>query len=86
MDSNWLSPQKLLDNYIGWVVADIHEAKKQLFLAVVYGDVRARCLGNILDPRWFKQFGADDDDRYALPPDVEVSVEDAKRRWSGKSA
>jgi hypothetical protein len=28
---------------------------------------------HILDPRWFKQFSFDDDDNpYALPPDIEI--------------
>ena len=62
---------------------DFQEAKKQLFLAVVSGEVRARLGDTILDPKWFQHAKFDDDDPLALPPDIELSVEDARRKWVG---
>jgi hypothetical protein len=48
--------------------------------AVAGGEVRARCQGIIIDPQWFSE--ADDSDPFALPPDVELSVEDAQQKWA----
>jgi hypothetical protein len=77
MTGKWLSPRRLREYYIDHVVPDCQEGYRQLFLAVSSGEVRARWQDNILDPRWFKQFDANDSDPFALPPDVELSVEDA---------
>jgi hypothetical protein len=35
-DSKWLSPRKLREYYIDHIVLDIQDAKKQLFLAVIF--------------------------------------------------
>jgi hypothetical protein len=80
--AKWLSPRKLREYHIDYVVPDVREASKQLFLAVAGGEVRARCQGIILDPRWFS--GTDDSDPFALPPDVELSVEDAQQKWASR--
>lgn len=60
-------------------LGDGHEASKQLFMAVVGSEVRARCLGVILNPLWFSE--VDHNDPFALPPDAELSVEDARQKW-----
>jgi len=80
----WLSPRKLLEYYVDPAVRDVREAQKQMFLAVVSGEVRARSKGLVLGPEWLKQIAKikfDDHDRLALPPDLELSVEDARRKW-----
>jgi hypothetical protein len=38
--SKWLSPQKMLDYHIVRRFGDVAEAERQLYLAVVRGDVR----------------------------------------------
>jgi hypothetical protein len=43
--SKWLSPQKMLDYHIVRRFGDVAEAERQLYLAVVRGDVRARLNG-----------------------------------------
>ena len=53
--SKWLSPQKMLDYHIVRRFGDVAEAERQLYLAVVRGDVRARLNGKILGPEWLKQ-------------------------------
>ena len=67
------------------VVHDISDANKQLYLAVVGGRVRARLNGRELGPETRKSYLAnlkhDDDDPFALPPDIELSVDDARREW-----
>jgi hypothetical protein len=74
---DWVSPLKLRDYYMPDV------ANKQLFLALAAGDVRARCEGTIVDPRRFRPYAFDASDPFALPPDVELSVNDAQRKWRG---
>ena len=40
--SKWLSPRKMLDYHVVRRFEDVAEAERQLYLAVVRGDVRAR--------------------------------------------
>jgi hypothetical protein len=75
----WLSPRKLLEYFVE--VPKNQDAMEQLYLAVTSGEVRARWQGTILDPRWFLQRSASNCEPFVLPPDVELSVEDAKRKW-----
>ena len=53
--SKWLPPQKMLDYHIVRRFGDVAEAERQLYLAVVRGDVRARLNGKILGPEWLKK-------------------------------
>jgi hypothetical protein len=80
-NAQWLSPRRLRGYFVDPVVPGIHEASRQLFLAVARGEVRARCQGNIVDPLRFRPFAFDDSDPFALPPDVELSVDDAQQKW-----
>ena len=52
--SKWLSPQKMLDYHIVRRFGDVAEAERQLYLAVVRGDVRG-AQWKILGPEWLKQ-------------------------------
>jgi hypothetical protein len=80
--SQWLRPMKLREYYVDHVVSDVHEAEKQLYLAVIKGEVRAKSKGIVLGPEWLKQLEKfENDDPFTLPPDIELSVEDAKRKW-----
>ena len=55
---------------------------KRLYLAVIKGEVRARLKGRVLGTEWLKQIEAlKYDDPFTLPPDLELSVTDAKRLW-----
>jgi hypothetical protein len=56
--------------------------EKRLHLAVINGEVRARLKGRVLGPEWLKQIAAMKyDDPFTLPPDLELSVQDAKTLW-----
>jgi hypothetical protein len=80
----WLSPRKLQDYYVETAVPDPDEAQKQIYEAVISGKVRARRKGLVLGPEWLKQIAqlkVDEANPFALPPDIELSVEDAKRKW-----
>ena len=61
----------------------IEACQKRLYLAVIKGEVRARLKGLVLGPEWLKQIAAMtyDDNPFTLPPNLELSVEDAKRIW-----
>jgi hypothetical protein len=83
---HWLRPSKLREYYVDPYVRGVRDAEYQLYWAVVEGNVRARLNGRLLtskethalrDKRWSDA----EDDIYALPPDIELSVEDAKRIW-----
>jgi hypothetical protein len=82
--SEWLRPLKLRESYVDGRFADVNEAERQLYFAVIGGKVRARSKGRVFGPEWLAQlskmkFSAES--AYALPPDIELSVEDAERVW-----
>jgi len=80
--SKWLSPQKMLEYHIVRRFGDVAEAERQLYLAVVRGDVRARLNGKILGPEWLKQLcrmKISEASSFALPRDIELAAEDAPR-------
>jgi hypothetical protein len=82
--SEWLRPSKLREYYVDHRFDDVKEAERQLYLAVIRGEVRARRKGRMFGPEWLKQISKmkfDDNDAFALPPDIELSVEDAKCIW-----
>ena len=85
MSAEWLRPMKLREYYVDHAFSTVEEADKQLYLAVIRGEVRARWNGIVYGPEWLKQFSrmkfGDDSDPFALPPDLELSVEDAERLW-----
>jgi hypothetical protein len=67
------------------VTSDVKQSEKQLYMAVVRGEIRARLKGRLLRPERLEQLGNlvhDPDSRFALPPDLELSVEDVKRNWA----
>ena len=87
-NSDWLSPKKLREHYIDRAVTDMHEAGRQLYLAVITGGVRARRKAEF-DPKWLKQirkFKSDHNNRFALPSDIVVSIEDTRRKWLPEEA
>jgi hypothetical protein len=55
MTTEWLSPRKLREYYVDHNFRSIKEAQKQLYLAVIRGEVRARLKGRPLGPEWLKQ-------------------------------
>jgi hypothetical protein len=79
----WVRPSKMREFHVDPLFGDVHEAERQLYLAVIRGDVRARLNGRVLGPEWLKQVGSmkDPSGPFVLPPDLELSVEDAKRLW-----
>ena len=81
-DTEWTSPRKMMDYYMDQSDG-IEACQKRLYLAVIKGEVRARLNCIVLGPEWLKQIGAMtyDDNPFTLPPNLELSVEDAKRLW-----
>jgi hypothetical protein len=80
-DIDWLPPAKLREHYVEPVAVDAQDAQRVLYLAVITGQVRARCKGHILR---LDQIGAMRDiNPFSLPPDIELSVDDARRKWGG---
>jgi hypothetical protein len=80
--SKWLSPRKMLDYHVVRRFEDVAEAERQLYLAVVRGDVRARLNGKVLGPEWLKQLcrmKISEASSFALPRDIELAAEDAPR-------
>jgi hypothetical protein len=85
MDSGeWAHPVKLRENYPDYLVSAKDDPEYQIYRAVLDGAIRVRHNGRILtkqeagalgEKRWSDAEG----DYYALPPDIELSVEDAKR-------
>jgi hypothetical protein len=84
-DYRWLSPRKLRENCVDYGICDVEEAEKQLYFAVISGEVRARSQGKLFGPKLLQQMARmkfHDDNPFALPPDIELSVDDARRKWS----
>jgi hypothetical protein len=84
-DREWLSPRKLTDYYLEWAEPPIADIEKELYRAVINGEVRSRSKGIVHGPEWLKQIDKrifNPDNRYALPPDIGISVSDAKRKWN----
>ena len=80
--SKWLSPRKVLDYHVVRRLEDVAEAERQLYLAVVRGDVRVRLNGKVLGPEWLKQLcrmKISGTSPFALPPEIELAAEDAPR-------
>ena len=80
----WLRPIKIIEYYLDWLDPDLAETTKELYLAVINGEVRARLNGHILGPEWFKRVSKLKNDPaypFELPPDLELSVDDVKRNW-----
>jgi hypothetical protein len=83
----WCGPRKMFEYYVNLVVPDFQEGKKQLHSAVIGGEIRSRWQGTLLGPERLKEIAKmtfDDDDPYALPWDLELSLEDARRKWFGE--
>jgi hypothetical protein len=79
--SKWLRPLKVREYYLDSHFGSIRAADKWLYLAVVRGVVRARSKGLVLGPEWIKQLSKmtyDEDNPFALPPDIELSIDDVK--------
>ena len=80
-DTEWTSPRKMMDYYMDQADG-IEACQKRLYLAVIKVEVRARLKGRVLGPEWLKQIAAMKYDHpFTLPPDLELSVADAKRLW-----
>jgi hypothetical protein len=83
--SDWIRALKLREYYVDHAFDHVEEASKQLYLSVIRGEIRARDKdGKIYGPTWLDQFSKmqwDPDDPWALPADLQLSVEDAKKKW-----
>jgi len=82
-DDEWVSPRRVREDYVEPITSDIEDALKQVWSAVINGEVRARLNGIVLGPEWLMQIAPMKDPKfdYRLPPDLELSLEDAERKW-----
>jgi hypothetical protein len=83
--SEWLLQNKLREYYVQPAFGDdIEQAQKQLYLAVITAEIRSRIKGRVLGPEWLKQISNIKFMRgepFALPGDMEISVEDTRRKF-----
>jgi hypothetical protein len=85
----WVSPRMLLEHPANPWYGDYTEAERQLYFAVIGGKIRAQLKGRMLGPEWLKQISKmkfSDKSAFTLPPDLELSVEDAIRIWTASIA
>jgi hypothetical protein len=75
----WLPAPKLCKHYVEPAVGDAQEALRVLYLAVVTGQVRARSKGRVL--RLNQITSRQEINPFGMPPDIELSIEDARRKW-----
>jgi hypothetical protein len=75
----WLPAPKLREYYVDPAVGGGQEAQRVLYLTVVTGQVRARLNGRILRLDQIALMGQINP--FSLPPDLELSIEDARRKW-----
>jgi hypothetical protein len=86
----WLRPMKLREYCVDPFVRDVRDAAYQLYWAVVDGNIRARHKGRLLTREEAyalreKRWGTVEGDFYELPPDIELSVQDAEQIWGDYS-
>jgi hypothetical protein len=84
IEIEWLAPMKLRESCVDHAFSTIQEAERALYQAVISGEVRSRRKGIVFGPEMLKQIDRlvfHDIDPCALPPDIELSVGDAKRKW-----
>jgi hypothetical protein len=74
-DDKWLRPLKLREYYIDHAFKSAEGAEAALKEAVYDGRIRVRHCNRILGPVWVMKNGG------VLPPNVELSVEDARKVW-----
>jgi hypothetical protein len=81
-DYRWVSPRKLLASHINHIVEDVEVAEKQVYFAVISGEVaNARSHGKLFGLN--RSNGADEVRRrypFVLPPDIKMSVDDERRK------
>jgi hypothetical protein len=90
-DPEWTSPRMLQEHYVEHAFPDLEGAERALFDAVMSGEVRARRHANkqhIYGPEWLKEkikrLKVIPGEPHALPPDIELSIEDAMKKWPRK--
>lgn len=85
-DAEWTSPRILL-HALQRAFPDLDSAERALFDAVMSGEVRARRPANkhVYGPEWLrekiKRLKVIPGDPHALPPDIELSIKDAMKKW-----
>jgi hypothetical protein len=83
MEDQWLRPLKIIED-MAHLFNNADDAEKELYLAVIRGEVRARSKGIVLGPEWLKQLSklkVHDTNPFALPPDIQASVDDTRKVW-----
>jgi hypothetical protein len=81
IELEWLPAPKVREYYVDPAAGDTQEAQRVLYLAVATGQVRARSKGRVL--RLNQIALMEQINPFSLPPDLELSIEDAHRKWGG---
>jgi hypothetical protein len=82
--AEWLRPLKVREYCVDHCFDDLMESERQLYMAVIRGELRARHKGRQLGARMVKAAFENEircPNPFTLPPDIELSVEDAKGIW-----
>jgi hypothetical protein len=80
-DIERLPARQLREHYVDPIATDISDAGRRLYLAVVTGQVRARLKGRILNYKEIALMSGVTP--FSLSSEIELSVEDARRKWGG---
>jgi hypothetical protein len=81
VELEWLPAPKVREYYVDPAVGDTQEAQRALYLAVATGQVRARSKGRVL--RLNQIASMEQINPFGMPSDIELSIEDARRKWGG---
>jgi hypothetical protein len=85
----WISPLKLREYYADFLLPDVDDTQQAVHRAVIAGEIRARLNGHLLTKQDAAALGqtqwGDAENPYALPSDLQLSVEDAERIWRAPS-
>jgi hypothetical protein len=87
----WISPLKLREYYADYLLPpDVEDTQQAVYEAVVTGAIRAKLNSRVLTKEEAAALGqtrwGDTENPYALPSDLQLSVEDAERIWPAATA
>jgi hypothetical protein len=87
----WISPLKLREYYADFLLPpEVGDTQRALYKAVITRAIRAKLNGRPLTKEEAAALGqtrwGDAENPYALPSDLELSVEDAERIWPASKA
>ena len=77
----WVSPRIMIDYYAHFFAAHVQDPQREIYRSVVGGTIRAKYKGRLLTTKEAASLAEmtswDEKSPYALPSDIQLSVEDA---------